>query len=100
MNSKSIPDPSALPPDAEQLSHGWDDLDERPPEVIDELMIELADELESIQNAADEEGGASLSDILDTVAEEIIETELSADRDIEEEALERAIEALRRYEDL
>lgn len=97
MDSKPVPDKSTVTSVAEDLSHRWGELQERPPEFIDELMIDLTTELVSVRNAGDEDRAGSLNEILDVLAEGIIKSEHGPDQELEEDTLERAIECLRTY---
>lgn len=95
MDSTTIPIESTVRPVAEALAYRWGKHQKRPPDFIDDLMIDLTTELLLLQKAGDEKRAECLDAVLDVLAEGIIKFEHSAGQDLEEEALDRAINRLR-----
>lgn len=88
---------STTKPVAKALAYRWGELQEQPPEFIDDLMIDLTTAYVAAQRSGDEERAGCLDEILNVLAEGIVKYERPAGPDLGEEALGRAIAGLRTY---
>lgn len=82
---------------AKALAYRWGELQEEPPEFIDELMIDLTRALAESQQAGDEEQAKCLGEVLDALAEGIVKYENPAGPELDGETLRRSVVELRTY---
>lgn len=88
---------STTKPIAKALAYRWGELQEEPPNFIDNLMIDLTRELVAARESGETERAQCLDDIIRMLAEGIVKYEHSARRPLKGEALEQAVVELRTY---
>lgn len=81
---------------AQALAYRWGELQETPPQFVDDLMIELTGALEKARRNGEKERAECLDHVLDVLAEGIYRYHSRAGQDVEE-TLDRAISELRTY---
>lgn len=84
-------------PIARALAYQWGEMQERPPNFIDDLMIDLTEALTEAQASGNVERAQCLGEVLQILAEGIVKYEHPAGPALEGETLSRAVTELRTY---
>lgn len=82
---------------ANSLSYRWGEMQEDPPEFIDDLMIKLTTALVGARQSGEVSRAECLDEVLDVLAEGIYKYEHQGAEDVEEKILTRAVSEIRTY---
>lgn len=88
---------STTKPVARALAYRWGELQEEPPEFIDDLMVDLATERLAAQRTGDETRVECLGELLDILAEGIVKYEHPDGPNLDGDVLADAIAGVRTY---
>lgn len=88
---------SVTTPAARALAHRWGELDEEPPEFVDDLMVDLTAALAEAETAGQRARAECLDDVLDALAEGIVKHDRPVDGGFDEVSLSSAVADLRAY---
>lgn len=84
-------------PVAHALAYRWGELQEEPPEFLDDLMIDLTEALLEARRSENDTRAECLDEVLDALAQGIAKHQRRDVQDFDEETLGRAIGEIRSH---
>lgn len=88
---------SITKPVAQALSYRWGELEEEPPEVIHDLMVDLTRALEEAEAEGEADRAECLDEVIEDLAEGIVKHEWDSTETIDQDTLASATAEIRAY---